>query len=328
MVSIKDVANEAKVAVSTVSKVLNNYPNVSKETKEKVNAAIKKLNFVPNTVAKALSSKSAGRVAILINDIVNVSIDEIDMQYLSGAIKTARDLRMDVITLFFSMLSDKSADEISIYLKSQSIEGLVIFGLSKDDSNILRLLETREFKAALVDAPLLNEDTSCVWVDQYKAQQDVVNELLKMNKVNKLLYLSGKENSFVAEGRLKAVKDLCRKKKISLHIEKADFSERKAREIVLDLGEKYDGIACASDLCAIGAMRALIEMDIFRPICGFDGLTLMGYAGKQMLTVKQDFSAIGSEAMKECRALLCGNPGREVIVPTEIVRIEYVDVIR
>ena len=328
MVSIKDVANEAKVAVSTVSKVLNNYPNVSSETKEKVNAAIKKLNFVPNTVAKALSSKSAGRVAILINDLVNVSIDEVDMQYLSGAIKTARDLKMDVITLFFSMLSDKSADEISIYLKSQSIEGLVIFGLSKDDSNILKLLETREFKAALVDAPLLNEDTSCVWVDQYKAQQDVVSELLKMNKVKKLLYLSGKENSFVAEGRLKAVKDLCRKKKISLHIEKADFSEKKAREIVLKLGDKYDGIACASDLCAIGAMRALIEMDIFRPVCGFDGLTLMGYAGKQMLTVKQDFCMLGAEAMKELQSLLCGNPGREVKIPTEIVRIEYVDVIR
>ena len=67
MAGIKDVAKEAGVAVSTVSKVLNNYPNVSKETKEKVNKAIKKLGFMPNAVAAALSSKQPGRVAILIN---------------------------------------------------------------------------------------------------------------------------------------------------------------------------------------------------------------------------------------------------------------------
>ena len=57
MVSIKDVARHAGVAISTVSKVLNHYPNVSMETREKVNKAIQELNFVPNAVAAALSSK-------------------------------------------------------------------------------------------------------------------------------------------------------------------------------------------------------------------------------------------------------------------------------
>ena len=67
MVSIKDVAKHAGVAISTVSKVLNDYPNVSEETKKKVNQAVKELNFVPNSVAAALSSKQSGRVAILLN---------------------------------------------------------------------------------------------------------------------------------------------------------------------------------------------------------------------------------------------------------------------
>jgi len=327
MVSIKDVAGEAGVAISTVSKVLNNYPNVSKETKEKVNAAIEKLGFVPNAVAQALSSKQTGRVAVLINEQSDVFIDEVDMNYLSGAIMKARDLGMDVITLFFSMLQDKSVDEISTYLKSQSVEGLVIFGLSKDEETVLKLVERGEFKTVLVDAPIVNENTSCLWVDQYQAQYDVLTELLKMNKLKKLLYLSGKENSFVCESRLKAVKDLAKKRRLKLHIEPAEFSEKTARAIVFEMGSEYDGIACASDLCAIGAMRALTEMDIFRPVCGFDGLTLMGYAGKQMLTVKQDFKKIGEAAMEECRNMLAGAEGREVILPHEIVRIEYLDVI-
>jgi len=328
MVSIKDVAKEAGVAISTVSKVLNNYPNVSKDTKDKVNAAINKLGFVPNAVAQALSSKQTGRVAVLINLQANCSIDEVDMRYLSGAIPSARDLKLDVITLFFSMIRDKDADEISTYLKSQSVEGLVIFGLSKDEKTVLELVERGEFKTVLVDVPVVNENTSCVWVDQYQAQYDVAMELFNMNKPKKVLYLEGKENSFVCEGRLKAVKDFAKKKKLKLTIEKADFSEKKAREIVLEKGEDFDGIICSSDLCAIGAMRALTDLDIFRPVCGFDGLTLMGYAGKQMTTVKQDFVKIGATAMEEIQRLLNGEPGREVILPHEVVRIEYLDVIK
>ena len=87
MVSIKDVAKHAGVAISTVSKVLNHYPNVSDETRIKVNKAVEELNFVPNSVAAALSSKQAGRVALLVNlNVQTQAIDEIDMQYLSGAL--------------------------------------------------------------------------------------------------------------------------------------------------------------------------------------------------------------------------------------------------
>lgn len=327
MVSIKDVAKEAGVAISTVSKVLNNYPNISRDTKDKVNNAIEKLGFVPNAVAKALSSKSLRRVAVIINETANISIDEVDMQYLSGAIPKAKELGMDVITLFFSMIQDKDIEELVTYLKSQSIEGLVIFGLSKKDSILLKLVEREEFKVVLIDAPLMNTSTSCVWVDQYKAQFDVATELFKMNTPKKVLYLSGKNESFVSGMREKAIRDLCKKKKLSLKSITAEFSEKKAREIVLKYGADYDCVVCASDLCAIGAMRALMELDIFRPVCGFDGISLMGYAGHQMTTVKQDFLKIGAMAMEECQSLLNGSEGKEVILPHEIVRIEYLDVI-
>ena len=327
MAGIKDVAKEAGVAVSTVSKVLNNYPNVSKGTKEKVNRAIEKLGFMPNAVAAALSSKQPGRVAILINQAANASIDEVDMQYLSGAILMARERKLDVITLFFSMIADKSLKEITSYLKSQNVEGLIIFGLSKDDKAILELVESGEFKAVCVDAPLVSEHSSCVWVDQYEAQKDVTEALYKMNKPKKILYLSGKENSFVCEKRLKAVEDFCKKKKLTLKVQRADFSEKKAREIVLKMGADFDAVVCASDLCAIGAMMALTKMDIFRPVCGFDGISLMGYAGRQMTTVRQDFTEIAKTAVAEVERLLLGETGREIILPHEVVRIEYLDVI-
>ena len=67
MASIKDVARQAGVAISTVSKVLNGYEGVSESTKDKVNAAIEALNYTPNAVAAALSSKQFGRVALLLS---------------------------------------------------------------------------------------------------------------------------------------------------------------------------------------------------------------------------------------------------------------------
>lgn len=60
MASIKEVAERAGVAISTVSKVLNHYPNISEATRQKVNEAIAELGFVPNAVAAALSSNRRG----------------------------------------------------------------------------------------------------------------------------------------------------------------------------------------------------------------------------------------------------------------------------
>ena len=114
MSSIKDVARRAGVAVSTVSKALNGYPNVSEETRVRVNAAVRELNFTPNLLASALSSKKTGRVALLLNlNTDTQAVDEIDMQYLSGAISKAVERRLDVATFFFSMIRSRGASEIA-----------------------------------------------------------------------------------------------------------------------------------------------------------------------------------------------------------------------
>lgn len=127
MVSIKDVAKHAGVAISTVSKVLNNYPNVSEDTKKKVNDAIAELGFVPNVIAASLSSKRSGRIALLLDVSRRAqTVDEIPLQYITGAINEAKELNMDVITVFFTMLQGMTLDEMVRYFQSQSIEGIII----------------------------------------------------------------------------------------------------------------------------------------------------------------------------------------------------------
>lgn len=328
MVSIKEVAQHAGVAISTVSKVLNGYPNISEETKRKVNDAIKELNYIPNSIASALSSKQFGRLALLLDPKRQTqAIDQIFMQYLLGALDKAKELNVEVITVFTSMIAGMNAEEITRYFLSQSISGVIIYGLSKEDRVLQKLIDDRNFACVVVDAPIVNARTTSVSIDHEQAQYDVAKKTVTDDKCKSILYISGKTDGFVTEQRLRGMKRLTEELKISMLVRRGDFSELTARNVALKYAKNKDCVVCASDLMAIGAMNALIDLDIFRPVCGFDGITLMGYVGKQMNTVRQDFYAISSRAVEEVKLLMDGQEGQRVIMPHSIVKMYYKDII-
>ena len=321
MVSIKDVAKHAGVAISTVSKVLNNYPNVSEATRKKVNAAVEELNFVPNSVAAALSSKNAGRVALIIDLYVTTqALDEIAMRYISGAITKAMELNLDVITLFLFMFQDKTKEELIRYLKSQSISGIIIYGVSEDEQLLQELIASESFKCVIVDEDHVSENTSCVTINQKQAQYDVAKALLEEINAKKILYISGYELSYVTKKRLEGMEAIAQEKGIQLLVKYANFSETEAKEIALQYGKDVDAICCASDLMAIGAKKAMKELQIERPICGFDGISLMEYVGNGIYTVSQNFSDISAIAMEELHSLMAGNTGKAIEAEYQLVR--------
>ncbi|WP_024867148.1 LacI family DNA-binding transcriptional regulator [Butyrivibrio sp. FCS014] len=328
MVSIKDVAKEAGVAISTVSKVLNNYPNVSEATRKKVMDVVERLGFVPNAVAASLSSKRTGRVALLIKLNLNTQAsDEISMQYISGAVHRAKELQLDVITVFTSMIDDMNVEEVTSYFESQGIKGIIVYGLTTKDKVVHKLIGSGHFKMVVIDAPMVNSTTSSVSIDNKKAQYDVAKKTITENKCKKVLYLAGEDFGYVTGERLEGIKKLCEEKKLKLSVRNGNFSELRARQLTMRYAKNNDCVVCASDLMAIGAMKALIDMDIFRPVCGFDGIILMGYVGKQMNTVKQDFVKISEVALDELNRLMKGKEGRKVTVPHTLVRMRYEDII-
>lgn len=328
MVSIKEVAKRAGVAISTVSKVLNGYPNISEETKAKVNEAIKELNYIPNSIASALSSKQFGRIALILDPKRQTqAIDQVFMQYLLGALDKAKELNLEVVTIFTSMIAGMDADEITRYFLSQSIAGVVIYGMSKEDKVLQKLIEEQRFACVVVDAPIVNARTTAVGVDHEQAQYDVAKKTITDDGCKRILYIAGRKDGYVTEQRLKGMKRLAEELDLSVLVRQGDFSELAARNIALKYAKNKDCVVCASDLMAIGAMNALIDMDIFRPVCGFDGITLMGYVGKQMNTIKQDFYAISSRALVEAKLLLDGGEGHNVVMPHSIVKMYYKDII-
>ena len=193
MVSIKEVAKHAGVAISTVSKVLNGYPNISDETKEKVHKAIEELNYIPNSIAAALSSKQFGRVALVLNlKRQTQAIDQIYKQYLAGAIDKSKELKLEIVTVFNSMIEGMSAEEITRYFMSQCVSGVIIYGLSKEDKVLQQMIREQQFAYVLVDAPMVNSRTSSVSIDHEQAQYDVAKKTILDDNCKRVLYIAGR----------------------------------------------------------------------------------------------------------------------------------------
>jgi len=327
--TIADVAKLAGVSNGTVSKVLKNYTNVSTKTREKVLQAIKELNYVPNSIASALSSKQYNKIAlyIYIND-QHQAIDEINMQYLQGAFKAAQALDLNAVTVFSETVSKFNTQELIQYFISQGIRGIVVYGLNKDDKIIHEIIDKELFKIVTIDAlPIFNSSTSAVAVDHEAGQYAVAKKTIEKEYCHKVLYIAGKQNGYVTDQRISGINNLKAEYQFEMKLVYGDFSEKKAFNIVKHYGDWADTIVCASDLMAIGAVNALIQMNIFRRVCGYDGISLMGYAGHQMLTCKQDFKETSKVAIEEMWRLIQGGEGKQIKLPYKVVSIKYEDVI-
>lgn len=330
MSSMLDVAKRAGVGVSTVSKVLNNYENVSQETKDKVMKAVEELNYVPNAVASALSSKKNKRIGVVV--FINnkrQAIDEINMQYLFGTFEEANSLKLEIVTVFSSVFENMSKIEMIQYFKSLSVQGLIVYGLHKEQTDFTEMIHEQHFYSVLVDVPIQNEKTSYVMIDHQTAQYKLAKYMIESqpHAVRNVLYLAGRRDGYVTDLRLQGVVDACLESDINLNAQYADFSERKAIELTKAYGMDADIIICASDLMAIGSINALKEMDIFRPVCGYDGIKLLGYVKYHIQTVKQDFFSIAKRAVQEYSHLIETQSSQGILMDYEITRIGYDDVI-
>lgn len=329
MANINDVAKKAGVGVSTVSKVLNDYDHVSEATRQKVLDAVEELDYVPNAVASALSSKKGRRVAVVI--FINnqrQAIDEINMQYLFGAFEKARELKLEIVTVFSSNVKGMNGRELRRYFNSLRIQALVIYGLHKEETGFLELLEEDFLPTVVVDAPISGEKISYVMVDHQQAQYDITKTMIENHvNIDKVLYLAGRRDGFVTDLRLQGVVDACFDSGVDLNAQYANFSERTAYEMTKKYASEVNMVIAASDLMAIGAVSALKDLDIFRPVCGFDGITLLGYIDYDILTVRQNFYTVSQTAIEEIDRLLDGKEAREVIKDYEITTISYEEII-
>ena len=291
---------------------------------------MEELGYVPNSVAVSLSKKAFNRAGLIVDIRHNSQfVDEISMQYLTGAFEKAKEYQIEVVTFFSAQFDGMNYKQVTAFLKSQRINCLIIYNLSIENKNLYKIIEKQEFYCVLVDSPITNDRTSSVSLDHYSAQYEVAKKTLEENSyIDRVLYIAGGAGGYITNRRLDAMKKLQEEFGFELIVKYGDFNEYKAREITLKYGERSNAIVCASDLMAIGAVFALTEMDIYRPVCGFDGIRLMGYTKIAANTVKQDFNLKSKQAFDELKKLLDGEKGQYTEIPFEVCKINYMDVIQ
>lgn len=199
---------------------------IFQKTKQKVLDAVKELNYIPNSTASNLASKSNRKVALFINiNNHKQSLDEINMQYLISAFKSAKN-DIELITVFNQSVKDYSDSELIAFFASIGVSGIIIYGLNKEDTHIHNLINSIIFKCCVIDAPITNENTSSIMINQELGQYEVAKKVIEKNYCHKVLYLAGKRNGYITSMRIDGIERLQKEYNFELCIKYADFSKK------------------------------------------------------------------------------------------------------
>jgi len=184
-VSSKDVAREAGVSQATVSYILNENKNVrvKPETREAVLAAIKKLDYHPNEIARGMRLNKSMSIGIITErNITNFYF----MKSLEG-IKDVSQKHNYSITLLFDMPDGKAEEEFIKFFESRRLDGVIFVFASPKEETIIRMRE-REIPFVVLDSQPIDADIHQVCTDHLERISEVV-EMLSLKNVKKIAYV-------------------------------------------------------------------------------------------------------------------------------------------
>ncbi len=173
-ITIKDIATLLKIAPSTVSRALADHPDISMETKTKVQAVARSLNYSPNLKAKYLRSKLSGIIVLILPEINTFFTPEL----MNGVNQVVREKGYSLV-IFQSDNSYEKERELLKYCVNLSAEG-VLLSLSKGTSNLTHLAAVKEARIPLVllDKTIHSDSFSSISINGVEASYQAVSYLL------------------------------------------------------------------------------------------------------------------------------------------------------
>lgn len=298
--TIYDVASEAGVAISTVSRVLNNSNDVSKSTRERVELAIDSLQFRPDRTAKKLAQKQTQALAVAIPTFTTPFHNEL----LKGARNGLRDRNVDL--LLFDLTSRNPEDTLHDYLKRGTVDGLLLVGVTPDESMTRELLALRA-PVVLLGSPSEHFD-SFLW-DNVAGARAAVEHLIAQGHKRIGMMISHTEQGLQSE-RVEGYRQALQQAGIPFDqalIQAGEtpkhggFSEEAGEEAMLAFLQQSPDITAvfaSSDVQAIGALKALRETNKRVPedvaLVGYDDIKTSRFIG--LSSVDQDIQQVGFRA--------------------------------
>ena len=327
VITIKDVAKQAGVSISTVSRAFNNYADISDSTRKNILEIAENLGYSPNIVAKSLSGTKNYRLALLVEDY-NES-DYIIYEMLMAFKSVVSDYGYETIIL--STTSDmQKGQKLEKLFKEKQLDGALILGLKMTD-DYFRQLEGMSYPCVLHDVFIKNPRVGCVGVDNIKGSIVAVEHLLDAGH-KKIGFINGHKDALVSYERLDGYYLALSRRGIKIEddlIISGGFSYEGGKSAVEELIKNHSDITaiyCASDLMALGAIEGLKNMGYDIPndisIVGFDDINLCNFVTPRLTTIRQDREKIGKAAANLILSIISEQYLGRIIIEPELIERE------
>lgn len=298
--TLLDVANHVNVSKTTVSMVLNDKKiNVSEETRNKILKAAKELNYIPNSLARTLSTNRSYTIGCVVPDIENPFFSEIAKAIESEAEKYGFSM------ILCNTLNREEKEEHYIKLLiSKLVDGVIIVP-SKYGTNSLEVLTKNNIPFVVVDRKVkYKDDYNIVRCDNKKGIKLGIEYLIERAKKN-IAFVGGIRRG--ADNRLDYFKKFASELNVLNEnmIEEENFSMNggiRATENIIKKNKNVDCIFYGSDVMAIGGIKYLLRNGYKIPedisILGYDNIHICSFIEPELTTIAQPIYKMGEESFK------------------------------
>lgn len=325
-VTMKDVASVAGVSIQTVSRVVNDHPDVATDTREKVQDVIEQVGYRPNALARSLISQRSYTIGVVIAGLNLIGPSTL----LNGITKASET---SSYSLILKELPSYDTDEIApIFhaLISRQVDG-IIWAVPEVQENRRWLNKLQyDYKVPLVYLTMEpQENITVVSIDNYLGGQLATSHLLEQG-CRKIGHIAGPLDWWESRQRMKAWKDTLMKADCVVedrHMTMGDWSSNSGARALKKLLNQYpemDSIFVANDQMALGAYHVLNEKNLRIPediaVVGFDNIPESAYFWPSLTTVQQKQNQVGEAAVEELINLIeLDWKGSDIIEPKSIL---------
>ncbi len=325
-----DIAHLTGVSQATVSRALRGSPLVNEETRRRIQAAAEQLNYKVDKNASNLRRMHTGTLALLFFEDPTADESHINPFFLSmlGSITRACARQgYDLLISFQQFSRDWHAD----FADSKKADGIILLGYGdylaytdKLDKLVAQGTRFVRWGAVLPDQPGVS-----IGCDNFRGGQAVAEHLLERG-CRRIAFL-GDASSHYPEffGRYRGYVDALQQAGVDIDEalqENAESTERSGYEAMRTLITRefgFDAVFAASDLIAIGAMRALSDHGLRVPqdvaLAGFDDIAMASFVNPPLTTILQDTKQAGEVLVDSLLGLIRGEPVDSEVLPVKLM---------
>ena len=323
----RDIAEIAGVSQATVSRALRDSPLVRKETRDRIQEIARDLNYYVNRNAAGLRTQLSKTIALLLFDEGGAEINPFFLSMLGHITRAASTRGYDVLVSLQSASDDWHIE----YQASHRADGLILLGYGD-------YITYRPKLAALANANTRFIIWGPIVKDQPGHSFGCDNENGGFQAASHLIGLGRKRIAFVGDPSRRMPEHAARYKGYSRGLAEAGIEEEpalvvpadnseeigyKAAEHLLGGDEPFDAIFAATDLLAIGAMRALQDAEKKVPddvsVVGFDDMPLASHVTPALTTVQQNTARAGEQLVRGIVGLIEGEPVESTLMPPKLI---------